>query len=176
LLACGGTDAGHRVSPYRIFSLADGSVVRELPHDGMERGTPLFSRDGKWLAIGDNLDFRLWETQTWERKCTIPRGDTGYQGFMDFSADGATLAVSLSRHMVELIETDTGQELAQLEAPEASDIYHLRFSPDGGRFAVTYRDGTIALWDLALLRAELAAMKLDWRVRSPSLSGSSAGN
>jgi WD40 repeat protein len=38
-----------------------------------------------------------------------------------------------------------------------------RFSPDGGRLALTQDDGITLLWDLTRLRAELAEMGLDWQ-------------
>ena|SRR5438034_11096160 len=80
---------------------------------------------------------------------------------MALSDDSATVALALSRDTVRLIEAVSGRELATLEAPEAHDIYWLRFSPDGSRLAVLYRDGPVHIWDLRLIRGQSAEMKLD---------------
>ena len=61
-----------------------------------------------------------------------------------------------------LVEAATGHELATLEAPEANDIHHLSFSPDASQLAVVYKYGPIQIWNLRLIRSELAGMKLDW--------------
>ena len=83
---------------------------------------------------------------------------------MALSDDSATVALALSRDTVRLIEAVSGRELATLEAPEAHDIYWLRFSPDGSRLAVLYRDGPVHVWDLRLIRDQLVEMKLDWEL------------
>ena len=83
---------------------------------------------------------------------------------MALSDDSATVALALSRDTVRLIEAVSGRELATLEAPEAHDIYWLRFSPDGSRLAVLYRDGPVHIWDLRLIRGQLAEMNLDWEL------------
>ncbi|MGH7971270.1 MAG: hypothetical protein ACREIC_21330, partial [Limisphaerales bacterium] len=95
----------------------------------------------------------------------IPRGDAGYSAFMDFSGDSSVIALTVSRDSVRLVEAATSQELATLEAPEAYDIHHVNFSPDSNQLAVVYQNGLIHIWDLRLIRTELAAMKLDWSVR-----------
>ena len=81
---------------------------------------------------------------------------------MALSDDSATVALALSRDTVRLIEAVSGRELATLEAPDAHDIYWLRFSPDGSRLAVLYRDGPVHIWDLRLIRQHLKTMGLDW--------------
>jgi hypothetical protein len=48
-------------------------------------------------------------------------------------------------------------KLATLQAPEANDIYHLKFSPDATQLAILYRHGPVHVWDLRLIRQQLAA-------------------
>jgi WD40 repeat protein len=57
----------------------------------------------------------------------------------------------------------TLERLATLEPPESYYTTDLAFSPDGALLAqFTNRNGIVHLWDLRRLRAELAAMGLDW--------------
>ena len=65
--------------------------------------------------------------------------------------------------LVLLVDPDSGRELATLEPPPESpqDVGRLAFSPDGSRLAVPI-DNEILVWDLRLIRAQLAEMGLDW--------------
>ena len=81
---------------------------------------------------------------------------------MAFSPNSEVLAVALARDTVRLLDASSGRELATLAAPEANDIYDLTFSRDGSQLAEMYRSGPVHVWDLRLIRTELAAMKLDW--------------
>jgi WD40 repeat protein/serine/threonine protein kinase len=171
LLVCGQTDPQTQLYSVRVLDTVTGQLIRELPHDGRAGSQTLFSPNGKWLLTGDNLEYRLWEVGSWRLVYTISRGDTGYAAFMAFSPDSSILALTPSRDTVRLVEAASGRELATLDAPEANDIYYLSFSPDRAQLAVVYRYGPIQIWDLRLLRSELAAMNLDWI--SPPQSGES---
>ena len=74
------------------------------------------------------------------------------------------LAVAISRSTVRLVEAATGRELATLEAPDRLDINWIAFNADGTQLAVVGGSGPIQLWDLRLIRQQLAAMKLDWEL------------
>src|SRR5262249_47999422 len=78
------------------------------------------------------------------------------------SLDGKILAVSHSSRIVRLLEHATGQELARLAAPHAVEIVGLYFSADGSQLAARSLSHIIQVWDLRLIRAQLAAMGLDW--------------
>jgi hypothetical protein len=63
---------------------------------------------------------------------------------------------------VQLIDPTTGRALATLQAPEPRQVSWLCFSPDGDRLAVATTGDHVQLWDLRLIRRQLAAMGLDW--------------
>jgi WD40 repeat protein len=49
-----------------------------------------------------------------------------------------------------------------LEAPVSSSVAKFAFSPDGSQLVAVQHDQQVQLWDLRLLRQELAQMHLDW--------------
>lgn len=52
--------------------------------------------------------------------------------------------------------------LATLDAPNSIGLRRFKFSPDDSHLAVIQRDQQVQLWDLRLLRQDLAQMNLDW--------------
>ena len=72
------------------------------------------------------------------------------------------MARLLDGHKIQLLETSTEKPLATLEAPGSITIVRFQFSPDGGHLAAMQMDQQVQLWDLRLIRQELAQMHLDW--------------
>jgi len=145
-----------------VIDLASTQTVARLPTRNGPWAT--FSPNGRWLAGGDNTEFTLWDRETWKLLYTVPRQFTDYWCKLTFSTDSSILAVAHSRDVVKLLAAGTGRELATLEAPEPQDIEWITFSSDGTRLAVAGAHGPIHLWDLAVLRQQLAGMKLDWEL------------
>jgi tetratricopeptide (TPR) repeat protein len=79
-----------------------------------------------------------------------------------FSGDGRLLAITRTLHRVQLVDPTSGRELATLVAPDEHLIHGLCFNHDGTQLAATTGDHGVQLWDLRLLRQQLAAMELDW--------------
>jgi len=121
-----------------------------------------FSPDGQRLATGSAYEYQVWETHSWLCKFRATRPGIAYNPRIAFSPDGRMLAVTHSCFTVRLMETVTGQELATFGMPEPQVISCLAFSPDGSQLAVGGQTPVIYLWNLRLIRQELAEMKLDW--------------
>ena len=83
-------------------------------------------------------------------------------GRITLSDSGKMGACTFAEDTIRLFNPDNGEELATLEAPEQEIIMGLAFSPDGTRLAATTGANLIHMWDLRLIRQELAAMNLDW--------------
>jgi WD40 repeat protein len=123
-----------------------------------------FSQDGTYLVVGSSEDYQVFDTQSWRRVFRVPRDRVGGgYGSIQFSPDGRLLAIILDQlRYIRLLETGSWQELASLE-----DSYPLCFSADGSQLA-TYSDETkmIMVWNLRLVRRDLAAMGLDWETKA----------
>ena len=79
---------------------------------------------------------------------------------MVFAPDGNMVALAVSREAVRLFRPGTEDELATL--PTGRLLSHLSFSPDGTKLLMIYEPGFAQVWDLRLVREELAQMNLDW--------------
>ena len=100
--------------------------------------------------------YRFWQVGSWTPGLMIPRDrlEPG-PGPLAFSRDSRMLAIARSAWTVQLIEPETGREIATLSAPDQQIINSLCFSPDAGHLAVATNNHTIQLWDLRLIRRQL---------------------
>jgi WD40 repeat protein len=97
--------------------------------------------------------------------------NTFESGWAAFSGDGSLLALQADKRIIRLLNTATGEELARLSpVPKAYRTAHLAFSRSGRWLAANSTVG-LHLWDLALIRRELAAMNLDWQPPPTALLG-----
>lgn len=65
-----------------------------------------------------------------------------------FSPDGSYLAVSGGRGMVQLVSSETGGSLGQIQAHQ-DDLEQLSFSPDGALMATGGVDGFVRVWQVS---------------------------
>ncbi len=123
----------------------------------------VFSPDGRWLAAVVGRAFRIWQAGSWKLLRELHgEGVEGVEHPFDFSPDGRLLALVRRLKVVQLVDLQTGEELATLQAPDASTIQWVKFSPDGRHVAVLTRTRGLHVWNLPALRIELARMGLDW--------------
>jgi WD40 repeat protein len=154
-VATGSHDGGVKVNVWNAHS---GKLERELPVDGISKVS--FSPNGNWLVTtGGGL--RLWAVDTWQAGPFI--GDGGVNSGHAFSTDSNLLAVETGNGVIRLVDPDTGREYARLEDPNQDRASFMCFSPDGSQLVTTNHDSqSIHVWDLSVIRAELAKMGLDW--------------
>jgi WD40 repeat protein len=80
---------------------------------------------------------------------------------MAFSPDGRILAIRKSSQVVQLLDPEQAQELASVPAERAVPLC---FSPDSTLFVVGEHGTTVRVWDLRLVREQLAKLNLDWEL------------
>jgi WD40 repeat protein len=146
----------------RIYDAATGQPLARAP--SVNSLTMSFSPDGRFL-LGDRSGSKLQVVQagTWSTVTELSGALAG-----TFSGDGRLLALAGSDGAIRLVVPESGHELARLEPPEPDRVYLMAFAPDGSRLAVVYSlQRTIKVWNLGLIRPQLAEMRLDWE--SPPL-------
>jgi WD40 repeat protein len=132
-----------------------------------KRASVAFSPDSQWLVTGEPDAFRFWKIGSWEPGPVLTREQTAHWiGPLAFSFDKGfnhrMLALTRSLQDIQLVDLGTLRELATLSATDMQPITWLCFSPDGMRLAALTENHTIQLWDLRVIRRELAAIGLDW--------------
>ncbi|MGO8931313.1 MAG: protein kinase domain-containing protein [Limisphaerales bacterium] len=144
----------------RVWDARSGALARTLPVPG--RGAVAFSPDGRWLATSTS-EYQLWEVGSWQLKDpAVPSYPVPDWNLTAFSPDGRVLAMASEGHKIQLLDTLTARPFATLDAPGSIGISRFKFSPDGSHLAAIQRDQQVQLWDLRLIRQELATMNLDW--------------
>jgi WD40 repeat protein len=81
-----------------------------------------------------------------------------------FSRDGNLLAFETNNGSILLVDPETGRKYARLENPNQDRAMCLAFTPDGRRLVSNNDHMYINVWELPVIRAELAAMGLDWEL------------
>ena len=118
------------------------------------------SPEGTRLAtVSRDYTVRLWDTAT-GAQIALLRGFGDYFPSFAFSRDGKRLLVQFNsflnpEDMTRLVNTDTGQEVAQLKGRltwrwpwRLDDAKATAFSEDGRRIVTSSRDSTIRIWDI----------------------------
>jgi tetratricopeptide (TPR) repeat protein len=143
----------------KVWDTATGRLEKQFTGFGAQ--FIQFSPDGRWLfAPWTNAGVKFWRTGTWTEgpRLEVPGDGDGAA----FSPDSRLLALGgLGR--VRLVRPDTGAEVARLTLSEQTSLFPLGFTPDGAELLVRGEDTqAIHVWDLRLIRAQLADLGLDW--------------
>jgi WD40 repeat protein len=138
-----------------IWDALTGKLVQTLPAMSARAAKVEFSSNGRWLAASDG---GLWETVSW----TLARRFDPCFGIA-FSPDSKILAMKDHLGVASLVDPETGRVYARLEDPHADRAECLCFSPSGKQLIATRTDSsTVQMWDLRVIREELARIGLDW--------------
>lgn len=123
------------VGPPRLWDVATGKVVRELPGRQVA-----FSPDGKTLATSDGWSVRLWDIAT-GNEIMAPVGHQRPIHGLVYSPDGKTL-LSKDHGVTRCWDLATGREIRQF--PGAGTL-----SPDGRSLAAPQQDNSIGVFEVA---------------------------
>lgn len=159
----------------KLWDVAAGSVQRTLPADASGPWQVALSPDGGLLAALNSAQLEVWDLQTgaarWRMQPKVanareeadsPLLASGPIGAVAFSRDGNTLALGFAGENIALLESGTGNTLAEFST-EGGSPASLTFSRTGDRLAALEIGGTgsaIKLWNLAS-RAPEPSLKVD---------------
>ena len=145
----------------KIWDARTGRHVCDLPVPGFCYVS--FSPDGKWLLTSGGRA-RLWSVGNWTEGARLANStSTGA-----FSSDGTLLALQDEPGIIQLVAPDTGKEYSRLTSPDAIPLFPLCFTADSRRLVCRSSESeSIFVFDLGLIRTQLAAIGLDWD--APSL-------
>ncbi len=108
------------------------------------------SRDGQRAAwTFDDGAWALWSLQFGKE---IARGQGPVARAVTFSADGRAVALGREDKRVQVLDAETGREVAVLEPVDAA-VTSVALSNDGALLAAGSADGRVTLWDVASRRA-----------------------
>ena len=152
-----------RAGAVKIWDSRTGTLVKELvdPEWTQEHSlNPVFEPNGNSLIIASDANCRVWETNSWTPGLRVSRSD---HPAMAISHRSGLMAWRDSHTSIQLRDFASGELLANLESPVRDVIVDLAFSPDDTQLAVTQSGRReLLVWDLRLVREELAKMGLDW--------------
>ncbi len=124
-----------------------------------------FSPDGRWLVCTANnheaSGYYFWRVGTWQRELVI-RTETDVAALPAFRRDGRLMALKMSPQQVLLADPADGHAIAHLTTLQPLNAAACAFSPDGSKLVALTNRRTFLVWDLRLVREQLAALGLDW--------------
>jgi WD40 repeat protein len=139
----------------RIWDADKGKFACELPIHHPTRSH--FSPDSRWLVTCNATGNDLWKVNSWQHVRSFDRGAVA------ISPDNLCLAFGDSRGTIRLVEIESGREIARLTGPVRGHYAVACFSSDGTKLLAEGPDHTaIYVFDLRLIREQLAALRLDW--------------
>ena len=147
-----------------VWNSHTGKLVKELSQpDWLPDGSPypVFGADGHSLITLVGGNYRIWETNSWTTGPIITASSAWL--IMAISHRGGMMATRSEGSAIQLRDISSGALLATLQAPNPSSVTEIAFSPDDTQLAVVHNiTRELIVWDLRLLRKELAEMGLDW--------------
>jgi WD40 repeat protein/Flp pilus assembly protein TadD len=140
----------------KVWRADTGRFIRQFVTGAL--GGSSFSPDGQWLQVHGSEGNIMVRTATWE-----PAWAAKGRHDSVFSPDSRLLAAESGEGVIRLLEAATGREKVCLEDPNQDQASHLRFTPDGTYLvAVSNESRVVHVWNLSLIRKQLAALDLDW--------------
>lgn len=154
--ACSG--GGHQDFPSTL-QVFDADSLEEVAHFDLEKLTTSldFAKGSALLAAASGSQVVIIDLEELAVKHVIDAGGVG-QMVARFSPDGKRLALGGSDGVIQLLDTETWQSVAELPG-HTSYVIDLAWSPDGERFYSGSGDGTIRIWETVPVRSRLSAKR-----------------
>lgn len=129
------------VAEQNVWDAATGALLAELPSDGHDFFSIVFSHDGRWLATSGGSDVQVYDVDTWK----LARKITG-QRRLSWDPTGPRLLTGSAGGDVALWTMPSGERLRHLREI-GEPINRVAFSPDGALVIAASDDGAEQVWD-----------------------------
>jgi WD40 repeat protein/serine/threonine protein kinase len=125
---------------------------------GRNHDLAAYSKDGRTLATwrDGESSLNLIDLTNFRQVRAYDRGQIGGVTSMDFTPDGATLAIGCSDHLIRLWRFRTQPQPMVLSGHAPKETWALAFAPDGRTLASAGDDHQVRLWDLESGRVKAA--------------------
>jgi len=131
----------------RVWDVATGRVVRDIPAHRRAVIYMAFSADGRWLASGaDDKTIAVWDVASGKQIRAL-RGHRKNVYAIAFSPDGRWLASGSVDKTIIIWDLASGREMRTLTGHENA-VTSLAFSPDSRWLASGSGDKTMRIWDV----------------------------
>jgi WD40 repeat protein len=132
----------------RVWDVGTAKVIHRMKGTTGRWSAVAFSPDGKLLAGADGYKAapRVWETATWEEKCTLPRQRQWVED-LTFFRDGKSLAFACVPEIF-VYDLATGQERFRYKT-KGGQYRHVAGSPGLTTLVGLERDRGFTIWDQA---------------------------
>src|SRR5205814_7480365 len=132
-----------------LWSVASGKKLRDFETDAEGGITPLFSPDGKILAVGNrNSDARLFEASSGKLLYVLPKRMTQE---IRFNPAGTVLATTYVDGSIGLWDVASGKSL-HMEKTAGEELYTVDWNPKGDLLVTAGRNAKIIIWDAKELK------------------------
>lgn len=147
-----------------VWDARTGEEVTRITQEPITHTRGWFSRDARWFIVSRGPAFEWYDTTDWKPKRRLDRDDPMERlgGLAAFSPDDSLLALMMSRRRVQLVDPHTLEPILLLAPPDSSFQTHIAFSRDGRWLLACDPHGVVHVWDLRLIRRNLADMGLAW--------------
>ena len=131
----------------RVWDAGTGKLVANLPDDANGLLSPVFSPDGRRIAVANLGGIGLVEDARTGAKLLTLRGHSGEVLAAAYSRDGRLLATTGTDGTVRIWAASDGRALLTLPAGSVP-VNAVAFSRDGGKVASVSADGKARIWDI----------------------------
>jgi WD40 repeat protein len=132
-----------------LWDMATQQVTRQLVNgEGGDLIDTALSPDGSLFAASSGNAVVMWNLGSGEQIYRVPTGESDIRA-LDFSPDGALLAVGSADQTIHLLNPTTGEPVGEPLRGHNAAVESLDFAPNGTLLASAGRDAQIILWDTA---------------------------
>jgi tetratricopeptide (TPR) repeat protein len=157
---------GSRGGLVAIYDLKSTDPIRSRHLEGGVSQLAVAPGEGSAVVGGARGDLMALDLSSLKTAREQAKAHVGEVRGVALSRDGSLLATGGDDRRVVVRDPGTLQERFSFP-PLDGTVYRLAFSPDGGRLAIAGIEQRLTLWDLDVLRTQLAKIGLSWRPDEP---------